>query len=234
VAYFNPRLFLDARRLAKRHLKEFSTFIEDLNRKLSQPRARRDRDSVAGLVNSKLRSMGLVEAYKIEIREEQLGPRTALQVKATLDQQVGERRRRHDGFNVLVAHPCVDLSPEECCRTYRAKDQVEKDFQTIKSVVELRPVRHQTDPKVRAHVTLCMLALLLERALGIQLGGTRSPASAIEKLKTCCLNRYTPSADHPAYLITNPNQVQQAILKQLRMTQLADDVAMAEQIIPRG
>jgi len=47
----------------------------------------------------------------------------------------------------------------ELCRTYRAKDAVETDFQVIKSLIKLRPVRHRTDAKVRAHVTLCMLAL---------------------------------------------------------------------------
>ena len=48
---------------------------------------------------------------------------------------------------------------------YRAKDAVERDFQTIKSDIELRPVLHHTDPKVRSHLSLCMLALLLERTM---------------------------------------------------------------------
>jgi len=43
---------------------------------------------------------------------------------------------------------------------YRAKDAVEKDFQTIKTDIKLRPVFHHTDPKVRAHLSLCMLTVL--------------------------------------------------------------------------
>lgn len=65
---------------------------------------------------------------------------------------------------------------------YREKDIVEKDFQVIKSVLEIRPIRHRSDEKVKAHVTICMLALLLERILRKNLKGEiysrRSPRVA--------------------------------------------------------
>ena len=70
---------------------------------------------------------------------------------------------------------------------------VEKDFQLIKSVVELRPFYHHTDVKARAHVSLCMLALLLERLLESRLeaGGRSMTADAcLSELRSCNLNRY--------------------------------------------
>lgn len=66
---------------------------------------------------------------------------------------------------VLTAHPDVPGTASDLIDMYFEKDVVEKDFQTIKSAVELRPVHHQTDIKLRAHVTICMLALLLQRIL---------------------------------------------------------------------
>lgn len=74
---------------------------------------------------------------------------------------------------------------------YRDKDTVERDFRTIKSFVRLRPMFHYTDPKVRAHVTLCMLALLLERSLERRLALKNAPITApacFEALAGCHLN----------------------------------------------
>ena len=57
------------------------------------------------------------------------------------------------------------LVPDLMSALYREKNCVEQDFRHIKSEIELRPLWHHTDAKVRAHVTLCMLALLVDRIL---------------------------------------------------------------------
>jgi len=71
-------------------------------------------------------------------------------------------------------------------RLYRSKDKVEKDFHEIKDVLELRPVWHRTDAKDRAHVAVCVLAVALQRRMGLRLdkaGRTESPARAIDELR---------------------------------------------------
>jgi hypothetical protein len=52
------------------------------------------------------------------------------------------------------------------------------------------------DAKVRAHVTLCVLALLLQRVLEGRLTAAGRPmtaAACFETLATCRLNRYEPN-----------------------------------------
>ena len=63
----------------------------------------------------------------------------------------------------LVSHPEVEGTASDRVERYFSKDVIEKDFESIKSVLKLRPVRHRTDPKLRAHVCICVLALLLTR-----------------------------------------------------------------------
>jgi hypothetical protein len=45
---------------------------------------------------------------------------------------------------------------------YKRLANVERDFRSLKTIdLELRPIRHWTDPRVRAHVLVCMLACYL-------------------------------------------------------------------------
>jgi len=42
---------------------------------------------------------------------------------------------------------------------------VERAFRALKTPVEIRPVYHWTDRRVRGHIMVCVLAFLLERLL---------------------------------------------------------------------
>ena len=42
---------------------------------------------------------------------------------------------------------------------------MEHDFRDLKSFIELRPVRHRIEPRVRAHVFVCVLAKVVMTAL---------------------------------------------------------------------
>jgi hypothetical protein len=234
TAYFNPQLFADKRLTAQRRLDEIRAFVDELNVKLQSPRARRTKLSAAAAVDRKLRSYNLVEAFAVTVDERKVADRTVLHVTATLDEEGWALRRRTDGFTVLVAHPGLTHAPLELCRLYRDKDVVEKDFQVIKSTVELRPVRHQTDAKVRAHVTICMLALLLERRLTHRLAGHRSAQAALEILRGCHLNRFASDEDgEPVYALTELTSEQRSILSALGMRQLAAQEDIVDRISPR-
>ena len=151
----------------------------------------------------------------------------------TLDEADWARRRRYDGFCLLIGHPDLEQSGAELCRLYRAKDQVEKDFEVIKGVVRLRPVRHRTDAKVRAHVTLCMLALLLERTLRWELRDSHTSRAALEILADRHLNRYATGDGGSAYTLTQTTPAHDEILRALQLQHLADDQEIADRIVAR-
>jgi hypothetical protein len=55
------------------------------------------------------------------------------------------------------------MAAAEAFRAYKSLSPVERFFRSTKTVdLEVRPVFHWTDPRVRAHVFLCMLAYYLE------------------------------------------------------------------------
>lgn len=55
------------------------------------------------------------------------------------------------------------LSAEDVALGYKQLMEVERAFRTLKTTLELRPIYHRKDERIRAHVLLCFLALLLVR-----------------------------------------------------------------------
>lgn len=64
------------------------------------------------------------------------------------------------------------LSPEDVALGYKQLLLVEDAFRTLKSRLELRPVYHRLEDRIRAHVLLCWLALLLIRVAENKTGQT--------------------------------------------------------------
>ena len=231
VAYFNPSRFLNQRQTARDLLERIARFVADLNTRASKPRSRLTPDRMRSALDRELRMHDVIDAYAITLASDEVAGQVRHRIAATLRQQEWERRRRHDGLCVLVCHEELQTPPAELCRLYRAKDPVVKDFHDIKSLIEMRPVRHHTDAKVRAHVTICMLALLLKRTLALRLADL-SPDRALELLSGCHLNWYLTEG-RSRYVLTKLNQTQRAILRALRMEHLGDDEKVAARVTPR-
>lgn len=54
------------------------------------------------------------------------------------------------------------MSPDKVVATYKSLARVERDFRSMKSIdLDLRPIHHYTETRVRAHVLICTLAAYL-------------------------------------------------------------------------
>jgi hypothetical protein len=69
-----------------------------------------------------------------------------------------------DGFYVLRTNLAADtLTSAEVVRSYKQLAHAERAFKTLKGPeLELRPIRHRLEKRVRAHAFLCLLAYYLE------------------------------------------------------------------------
>jgi len=69
-----------------------------------------------------------------------------------------------DGLYVVRTSVAVArLSTEDTVLSYKRLSQVERAFHTLKSLdLEVRPIRHRRERRVRAHIFLCMLAYYVE------------------------------------------------------------------------
>ena len=67
-----------------------------------------------------------------------------------------------DGIYVLrTSVPDSELEAPEVVRAYKQLKEVERAFRELKGPLELRPIHHRLEQRVKAHVLLCMLAYYL-------------------------------------------------------------------------
>ena len=241
VAYFNPRLFVDIRRRTQCHCELLQQRVDALNGELATPKqSRKEAPTYRKFAREveRLRYLDLfdIELTQIEVTSPGGKPLRSYQGAIKRRDDAWARRRRYDGFVLLLAHPELQRTASEIVAAYRGKDVVEKDFQTIKDVEKLRPVYHHTDAKVQAHVTVCMLALVLQRTLRrrlAQAGLAETAPAALDILTTCHLNQRAPLDRAATYDITQLNTGQRRILAALGLENLATSEYAASKLRPR-
>jgi len=84
-----------------------------------------------------------------------------------IDEAKIEEEAKYDGKWVLQTN--TDLPAEMVALKYKELWQVEQVFRDVKSVLETRPVFHQTDETIRGHVFCSFLALVLRKELDSRL-----------------------------------------------------------------
>ena len=73
------------------------------------------------------------------------------------------RREAHFDGKYLLRSSTERLSAEDIALGYKALDEAERGWRDMKSTIDLRPVFHRREDRIRAHVQLCWLGLLVLR-----------------------------------------------------------------------
>ena len=96
------------------------------------------------------------------------------------------REKKVEGKYVITTSE-KGLSVLDAVALYKELTDVESGFRQLKDVMALRPIYHQVEPRVKAHIFVAALALLVQRLLGRRLqeaGVDLSPARALQALST--------------------------------------------------
>lgn len=157
VVCFNPLLAEDR----KRKREELLQATEALLSKIAAQVARRTttpmtRDQVGVKVGKVLNRYKVGKHFKLSIADGLL--------EYERKTQAIEREGRTDGFYIVrTSEGARTLSAEDTVRTYKSLGQVEQAFRCMKGVdLRIRPIHHRSEPHVRAHIFLCMLAYYVE------------------------------------------------------------------------
>jgi len=88
-----------------------------------------------------------------------------------IDQAAVKAEARLDGKYLLR---CSDprMSAEDIAIGYKQLLEVERGWRDLKQIIDLRPIFHRREDRIRAHVLLCWLALLLIRVAETRTGHT--------------------------------------------------------------
>ncbi len=97
-----------------------------------------------------------------------------------------EREKKIEGKYVIATSE-KGLSVLDAVALYKELTEVESGFRQLKDVMAMRPIYHQVEPRVKAHIFVAALALLVQRLLGRRLkeaGVDLSPERALQALST--------------------------------------------------
>ena len=120
----------------------------------------------------------------------------------------------------MIATSENGLSVLDAVALYKDLTEVESGFRQLKDVMALRPIYHQIEARVKAHIFVAALALLVQRLLGRRLkeaGVDLSPARAMEALSTVRLVTFRLEGQPERRGITGGCPDARLILKALKL-----------------
>ena len=134
-----------------------------------------------------------------------------------VDEKALARARLMDGKLLLVTN-VKDLTPAEVVKRYKSLADIERGFRVLKSEIEIGPIHHRLPERIRAHATICFIALILYRVMRKRLhasGATHSPERALQRLRRIQHHRVTLNASQPMAGLSSIDQEQASILAAL-------------------
>lgn len=136
-----------------------------------------------------------------------------------LNLQVIENDARYDGFKALST--TTDLPVETILSKYSDLFEVEHTFRALKSQLEIRPVFHWTDRRIRGHIAMCFTAFTfinhLKNNTDLQY---RAIVKAIDRMQVSLIK--DDKAKSNIYLRSKVDESQQIIFDKLKLKVLND------------
>ena len=152
-----------------------------------------------------------------------VAPRRA-QLTFALRKDKMRQARQREGRYLLRSNITTQRSPEELWRFYIQLTEVEAAFKSLKDDLALRPIRHQLEHRIEAHIFICFLAYCLQVTLRRRLRDLApglTPRAVLEKFATIqMLDVHLPTTDQRTVILsryTHPETDVQLLLQSLRL-----------------
>ena len=138
----------------------------------------------------KLSDSGTKARFYHAVCEAHLGKIIKVDMKAELfsyaiDEEALKLAEMMDG-KLLVVTNVADLTPEQIIERYKSLADIERGFKVLKSELEIGPVYHRLPERIRAHASICFMALILHRVMRMRLRAADTgvtPERALAALK---------------------------------------------------
>jgi len=131
--------------------------------------------------------------------------------------------RRREGHYLLRSNLC-EPDPEKLWQLYIQLTQVEEAFKNLKGDLALRPIYHQKEARIEAHIFVAFLAYCLHVTLHRRLKDLApglTPRSVLEKFSAIqMIDVHLPTTDGREVILsryTQPEKDQQMLLHELKM-----------------
>ena len=182
----------------------------------------------------KLSDSGAKARFFHEVCEAHLANIIRVDLKSDLftydtDQAAQARAEMMDGKLLLVSN-VPDMSAQDIVARYKSLADIERGFHVLKSEIEIAPVFHRLPDRIRAHASICFMALVLHRVMRQRLklaGSPLSPDAALRQLRRVQRHQVRIDGAQPIAGISTIHQDQADTLEALKVKKPSLDAQMS-------
>jgi transposase len=172
----------------------------------------------------KLSDSGAKARFYHEVRESHLGNIIKVNLKDELfsyaiDEGALKLAEMMDG-KLLVVTNVKDIEPTKIIERYKSLADIERGFKVLKSELEIGPVYHRLPERIRAHASICFMALILHRVMRMRLraGNTGvTPERALQTLKRIQHHRVSINGAEPLSGVSSITDEDSKVFKALKV-----------------
>lgn len=119
-------------------------------------------------IENMLEDAGVKDLWAFEIKPENKDQspdeKGKFKLQYTINSEVLKERKKREGKFVLeTSVDQKEKSAQEIKDAFMKQPQIEKAFRNIKTYLEIRPIYHYINPRIKAHVLICFLAFYLTK-----------------------------------------------------------------------
>ena len=200
-------------------------WIADKNASLAIAKKSRNKEAIERdikkmLAKRKLKSLLLGTVTPIEVTVNKSNKTTRIvqsfQLSVEIDKNKEIQKRRLDGITCFITND-MTIPQEQVIQRYREKNKIEEAFREMKSQLALRPIYLTRPERVKAHVTICILAYLLINSIEMMLRKaeiTQSSEELLRQVSSCRLNQVgLKNSSQRSLTITEMTDQQEKLVK---------------------
>lgn len=197
---FDVTRFFEDIATRERRISKTMAWIAEQNAKLALAKKSRQKEAVERDVQKiiskrKLKSLMKISVTPIEVKVLKKDGSTRLvrsfQLSAMIDKTGETEIRRLDGITCFITNDTT-IPQTQIIQRYREKNKIEEAFREMKSQLALRPIHLTRPERVKAHVSVCILAYLLVNMMEMMLKRAEhsiSPIDVLKQMQSCQLNQ---------------------------------------------
>lgn len=157
---FNPEKFLQERKDRLNKIESIKKHFDQRNKQLSQAKQRRIREVLREELKKYLDKRAASKIFKFRL----IAKGKTFHISYKTIQKAIHEAAKLDGVYVIMTN-VKKVRPKDLIIAYRNRMEIERSFNQLKNFVEIRPVYHHNEERIRAHVSICVLAYLLNNTV---------------------------------------------------------------------
>lgn len=162
VLCFNPEKFVEERKQRAEKIESVEKWLQQKNKELMNAKKTRNKERTGKEVFAYLEKRKIQGLFATSVIKRKNSKK--LQIKWEINTEKLNLLKSTDGCYCIKTNlpQETDITPEFLVSSYRQRRQVEVAFSYLKGFVDIRPLYHHKEQRVKAHITICILAYLLQ------------------------------------------------------------------------